>query len=617
MKTFFLFLSITFTYLTTNLFAGDPDILFKKNVEYVIYPSKNKNDEYRLKSKTSVEYTLLSEDAVKNLSVLRFSEPFFAPIRDITPKLNHSKIWRNILYSKFEESKDVFISDYKIHYLNYGNEIKKMDILSYTYEQEYTNINYLPLVYVPNFNKLDEFKVSFEHPTDLTIEFEFFFPADSVSYEKTVTVMKDGTTVTTLFFNNIEFRRQLTNFDYNDIHAVGLVKIKSGNRFVNAIEPTDFLKWYQTNLNFTPKIDSPLPKEIKSILDSSITNLNKVSALHNYVRKNIRYIADMKNAHSFIPHTPDYVLKNGFGDCKDKAFLILSLAHQVGIKVNLVLLSTDRNIPINGAHVSNYDHVICSYDENGKTYYFDPTSEYTEFGSLPSNDISSYAFVMDTLNPKITYIPKYDQKPNIEIEISANVDSLNKAKARIRLNNDYFSQAERANKEMRDVDIENFLNSIINSNFYKISLDYYKLISTTENSVTYEAETDLSNFLIESKNKLYLPKYPFSIYEKKILDRESDRFELNFDRPHSIDFVLNLKTNNLTIEESRSDESVPGIGILQSMLKNVDSKTIKMSAQFTQEQKTILPEQKNNFIGFVKNNLKGKTQMYIFSRGAK
>ena len=53
------------------------------------------------------------------------------------------------------------------------------------------------------------------------------------------------------------------------------------------------------------------------------------------------------------------------------------------------------------------------------------------------------------------------------------------------------------------------------------------------------------------------------------------------------------------------------------MLKPIDSKTVKMTAHFAQEQKTIQPEQKSNFIGFVKNNLKGKTQMYIFSRGAK
>lgn len=601
--------------VSINLFGGDPDFFLKKHLEYSITQNK-KTSVYELRSKTFTEYSLLSDQAVNNLNVLTFSEPFFGPVREIKASLNNSSIRSKNMYFKASQSEDVFFSDYKVHFINYGDEVKKMDVLSYSYEQEFSSINYLPLIFVPNVNKIAEFKVSIDHPSHLTAEFEFFFSTDSVAYEIKTELKKNEINTTTLAFKNIDFKKTRVNFDYNEFHCAVLVKMKSGTATINAVEPADFMKWYQTKLNFSPKIEDPLPSEIKSIFDSTLSSLGKVKALHNFVRKNVRYIADMKNSHSFVPHSPDYVLKNMFGDCKDKAYLIMALANQIGIKVNLVLLSTDRNIPFTGAHVTNYDHVICSYEENGKTYYFDPTSEYTEFGNLPSHDISSYAFVMDTLNPKLIYVPKPEQKPNIEIEISAHADSLKKAHAVIRLNNDYFSQSERVRKELREVDIENFLNSVINSNFYKISLDYFKLTSFTENSAVYEAETDLSSFLIESKNKTYLPKFPFSIYEKGILDRETDAFGLNFNNPQSIDFTLNLKHNNMIVNEGSTEESVSDIGTIKSKLEIIDRGTVRMTAHFKQEQKNIRADQKRNFIGFVKNILKGKTQMYIFSRSA-
>lgn len=112
-------------------------------------------------------------------------------------------------------------------------------------------------------------------------------------------------------------------------------------------------------------------------------------ALYDWMGNNIRYVAVYYGQGGFIPHDVEEILKNRFGDCKDQALLLQTLALAKGIEAHTVLLMSDTvnyaAPPL--ATASNYNHVIV-YAPSLATFA-DPTAAASiRFGDLPLSDMS-------------------------------------------------------------------------------------------------------------------------------------------------------------------------------------------------------------------------------------
>ena len=87
-----------------------------------------------------------------------------------------------------------------------------------------------------------------------------------------------------------------------------------------------------------------------------------INKLIDYVQDDIRYMGIETGIGSIKPMPPEQVVKQRYGDCKDKSLLLVSLLKKAGIvKAYPVLLNTflqhkiDRDFPSN--EVSN--HCYC------------------------------------------------------------------------------------------------------------------------------------------------------------------------------------------------------------------------------------------------------------------
>ena len=58
--------------------------------------------------------------------------------------------------------------------------------------------------------------------------------------------------------------------------------------------------------------------------------------------ENTRYVALEFGIHGYKPYRVSQVLSRRFGDCKDKASLLMVLLREVGVEAELVLLRTRR-----------------------------------------------------------------------------------------------------------------------------------------------------------------------------------------------------------------------------------------------------------------------------------
>ncbi|MCL6270404.1 DUF3857 domain-containing protein [Sansalvadorimonas sp. 2012CJ34-2] len=98
----------------------------------------------------------------------------------------------------------------------------------------------------------------------------------------------------------------------------------------------------------------------------------------NYVQEEIRYLGLEFGENSHRPSTPDEVLQNRYGDCKDKSVLLTALMRAKGIKAWPALVSSDERggianmLPSPGA----FNHVITLIDLDGVQYWVDATRNY-------------------------------------------------------------------------------------------------------------------------------------------------------------------------------------------------------------------------------------------------
>lgn len=111
-----------------------------------------------------------------------------------------------------------------------------------------------------------------------------------------------------------------------------------------------------------------------------------VLAAIRFVQDDVRYLSLSLGPHSVKPHAPAAVLSQRFGDCKDKAYLLVELLRALGVKAYPALADTDLRLHLRESLPSPFafDHVITAIDLGEKRYYVDPTWAH-QGGSLAQN----------------------------------------------------------------------------------------------------------------------------------------------------------------------------------------------------------------------------------------
>lgn len=157
----------------------------------------------------------------------------------------------------------------------------------------------------------------------------------------------------------------------------------------------------------TPSELSPRLRESIAALETSSPPDERVIAALSFVRDEIRYLSKSLGPSSHRPASPDTVLERRFGDCKDKALLLVTLLEGLGFQARAALVSTGLR-----EHVAErlpsplaFDHVIVRVVSNGRTYWLDPTSLHSR-GTLDRRTCPRYGttLVLDSDTTALTAI---------------------------------------------------------------------------------------------------------------------------------------------------------------------------------------------------------------------
>ncbi len=121
------------------------------------------------------------------------------------------------------------------------------------------------------------------------------------------------------------------------------------------------------------------------------TDAEKVRALYAFATTQVRYVGLEFGIHSLKPHAVREVLQRAFGDCKDKATLLVALLAEVGIDAQVVLVRTADNGQLHDevASLGVFNHAIAYVPS--LTWWLDATATHHGPQEMPEGDAGGVA----------------------------------------------------------------------------------------------------------------------------------------------------------------------------------------------------------------------------------
>ena len=95
------------------------------------------------------------------------------------------------------------------------------------------------------------------------------------------------------------------------------------------------------------------------------------------VQARVRYLADEERLNAIVPRSPESVIGNGYGDCKEMANLLRALLHEKGLETQLVLTHSPGAPQLleDFPSLAGFNHMILARAvPGGAMLYYDPTT---------------------------------------------------------------------------------------------------------------------------------------------------------------------------------------------------------------------------------------------------
>ncbi|MCG8611961.1 MAG: DUF3857 domain-containing protein, partial [Pseudomonadales bacterium] len=146
-----------------------------------------------------------------------------------------------------------------------------------------------------------------------------------------------------------------------------------------------------------------------------------------FAQNRVRYVGIELGINTHAPRTPDKVLADGYGDCKDKTLLLVSILDKIGIKAYPALVSSrNHDAFLHGVpSPRHFDHVITLIELPEKQIWVDPTMRFQK-GRIDTIGYQNYGAAMPIGHPgkkpivmefSDSQLPEYDVEEDFRILI--------------------------------------------------------------------------------------------------------------------------------------------------------------------------------------------------------
>ena len=153
-------------------------------------------------------------------------------------------------------------------------------------------------------------------------------------------------------------------------------------------------RWYAELIAPQFALDEALRQALQQVLAGKTTEQEKIQAIHQFVLRNTHYVALEFGVYGYKPYAVSRVYARRFGDCKDKASLMIALLRASGIDADIALVRTRRlgDIGEQATSIAIFNHAVVyvpKYD-----LWLDGTAEYAGSRELPLEDQGAMALTV-------------------------------------------------------------------------------------------------------------------------------------------------------------------------------------------------------------------------------
>ena len=154
--------------------------------------------------------------------------------------------------------------------------------------------------------------------------------------------------------------------------------------------------YYATDYPLTPEWAA----KVDAIAAASADPETRAIAALRLVQDELRYVSLSVGAGGYFARLPEEVIGAGFGDCKDKALLLVVILRRLGVDAVVALTdidaghALDREVPMLGA----FDHAIVRITVDGKAHWVDPTASH-QGGDFATATPPDYGWALPLTGP--------------------------------------------------------------------------------------------------------------------------------------------------------------------------------------------------------------------------
>lgn len=172
-------------------------------------------------------------------------------------------------------------------------------------------------------------------------------------------------------------------FSRENVPQANFDSTTTGSTYLDeAIQFSEFTDWHEVAVwgeklfkSEFQKPSSKVRRRAESIKDATQNTEERLRLALDFVQNEVRYLGLEMGANSHRPSSPEQVITQRFGDCKDKVSLLIGLLNELNIKAVPTLVSTRYLEQIETILPSPlaFDHVIARVNLNDRIYWLDGT----------------------------------------------------------------------------------------------------------------------------------------------------------------------------------------------------------------------------------------------------
>ena len=159
-------------------------------------------------------------------------------------------------------------------------------------------------------------------------------------------------------------------------HSPGVTEISPYVHVSTVGDWKELGSWYADLVRPQFALDQSLESELARVIKGLHTDKEKISAIQEFVLRSTHYVALEFGVYSYKPYPVTQIYARRFGDCKDKASLMIALLRAAGIEAEIALVRTRSlgDVAAEPASIALFNHAIVYLPKY--ELWLDGTAEY-------------------------------------------------------------------------------------------------------------------------------------------------------------------------------------------------------------------------------------------------